>query len=177
MVCLNTWDQLISLHPPELTHYYENSHPGVNWWLKCAVLHVCEHVVTYWHQLQAQMPEWIVIQDQAWDWHGDLIPNCSSVWCHVQVDVHVWEQDHVLHHEILPYAHSLNQFITHMQQQLTLLPENATWHNMQQALHLMHTHVSDREARMRRNQFEVIHGEKATSSKRARQNMDPERPR
>ena len=176
MVCNVVWDQLGSLTPPELTHYYENDHPGALWWLKCAVPHVCYEWLAYYHKLNTQMPDQILIRPQAWDWHGVRIPNCSSVWMHMNVDVHVFEQHGELHHHMLTHQEGTNQFIVRMQQEISKLPENQAWQDIHEALHLMHTHVSDREARMRRKQFGVIHGKKATGHKRARPNLDPERP-
>lgn len=177
MVCTNAWDQLISLTPPELTHYYHNDHPGASWWLKCAVCESNHTLLSYWQYLQQELPEQVLVRPQAWDWQGDLIPACHSVWIHTQVDVNVTMHQGLWQHQVLTYAQGMAKFITNMREEMSKIPQNTTWHDMQEALHLMNTHVSDREARMRRKQFGVIHGKKATSHKRARPNLDPEQPR
>lgn len=177
MVCTNAWSLLAALTPPELTHYYRNDHPGADWWLKCAVPENHPVLLDYWYQLQQDLPDQVMLRPSAWDWHGDLILNCHSVWLCVNVDVQVFVLDDQLQHHIHTYQQGVHEFVTHMQQEISKLPENTAWQDMQEALHLMHTHVSDREARMRRKQFGVIHGKKTTSHKRARPNLDPERPR
>ncbi len=165
------WNLLTDVTPPELTHYYENDHPGVTWWLKCAVPHVHVPIREYWQRLHTHMPDLVHVRPSAWDWCGKPIPNCSSVWIREHQDV-ILHTKPDLHHEVITYQEGVKRFIKKIQLAAPETSDNATWQDINHALQLMHTHVSDREARMRRKQFGVIHGKKTTSHKRPRSNLD-----
>jgi hypothetical protein len=165
------WHLLSDTTPPELTHYYQNDHPGVTWWLKCAVPHMLVDLLSYWQRLHDHMSDLVHVRPTAWDWHGNLIPNCSSVWIREHSDVHLHMAPD-LHHEVITYQEGVLRFMQMVQSQAPESSDNPTWQDINQALQLMNTHVSDREARMRRKQFGVIHGKKTTSHKRARPNLD-----
>lgn len=165
------WNLLTDVTPPELTHYYENDHPGVTWWLKCAVPHVHVPIREYWQRLHTHMPDLVHVRPSAWDWCGKPIPNCSSVWIREHQDV-ILHTKPDLHHEVTTYQEGVKRFIKKVQLAAPETSDNATWQDINHALQLLHTHVSDREARMRRKQFGVIHGKKTTSHKRPRSNLD-----
>lgn len=165
------WHLLTDVTAPELTHYYENDHPGVTWWLKCAVPHVLVPIREYWQRLHMHMPDLVHVRPSAWDWTGSQIPNCSSVWIREHADVILHDQPD-LHHEVITYQQGVKRFIKKVQADPPETSDNTTWQDVNHALQLMHTHVSDREARMRRTQFGVIHGKKTTSHKRPRSNLD-----
>lgn len=117
------------------------------------------------------MPDLVHVRASAWDWQGDLIPDCHSVWIREHADVILHDQPY-LHHEILTHQQGVQHFVKHVQSHAPDSSDITTWHQINHALHLLNTHVSDREARIRRNKFGVIHGKKTTSHKRARPNLD-----
>jgi hypothetical protein len=167
------WHLLTDVTPPELTHYYQNDHPGASWWLKCAVPDVLVDILTYWHRMHTHMPDLVHVRASAWDWQGNLIPDCHSVWIREHADVILHDQPY-LHHEVTTYQEGMSRFMDQVKSHEPESSDIHTWQDVNHALHLMNTHVSDREARMRRQSFRVIHGKKTTSHKRARSNLDSE---
>jgi hypothetical protein len=137
------------------------------------VPHVHVPVLSYWRHLHMHLPDLVHVRPSAYDWHGVRIQNCSSVWIREHQDVQLYDKPH-LYHEVISYQEGTHRFVQWMQSNKPNVENNITWQEITEALHLIHTHVSDREARMRRNKFGVIHGKKTTSHKRARSNLDLE---
>lgn len=171
----HAWTHLNELVPPELTHYYQQSHPGINWWLKCAVpVNSDPPLLDYWHLVAQAHADLVHVCDTAWDWHGNRIADCVSVWMQNSHDVIMHVEATKWHYELVTFQEGQSHMINHIQQEISNNPECATWHDINSALHLLTNHVSDNQAHVRRKSFRVIHGKKTTSHKRARSNLDRE---
>lgn len=169
----HAWQQLGDLIPPELSHHRAHAHPGVSWWLKCAVP---EHTkpLYYWYQIAQQHADLIHVCAQAWDWHGARIPDCASVWIKNTSDVTLNVNGDSWDYDIHTFAQGQNQFTHTLTGLIQKNCDEHTWHEINCALQLLTTHVSNNEAHVRRKAFKVIHGKKTTSNKRSRPNLDSE---
>jgi hypothetical protein len=164
------WHVLHEWVPPEITHYVMDSHPGINWYLKTVVpLQSDPPVITYWQQIAHMHDNLVQIQPIAYDWQGDAIPACASVWIHmhnhVQLQVnpdHTWQyqiQNHIPDHNI---EHTLQSFKF----------SDHTWHMIKHALTLKRQHVTHAQAHARRKGFNIIHGSQDSGPANPGSNLD-----
>jgi hypothetical protein len=169
----HAWQQLADLIPPELSHHGAHTHPGISWWLKCAVP---EHTqpAFYWSQIAYTHADLVHVCDHAYDWHGARIPGCVSVWIRTTTDVTLHVHVDSWDYEVHTFAQGQAQFAHNVASEIQNNCEEHTWHEIDCALHLLTTHVSHQQAHVRRKAFKVIHGKKATGHKRARPNLDSE---
>jgi len=169
----HAWSQLGDLIPPEVSHHRAHAHPGVTWWLKCAVPEYTPPA-HYWSQIAYTHTNLVHVRNQAWDWHGAQIPDCVSVWIKnthdVTMHVHVDSWDYEIH----TFAQGQHQFARNLKAEIQNNCDDHTWHEINCALQLLTQHVSNTEAHVRRQSFKVIHGKKTTSHKRTGPNLDSE---
>lgn len=170
-------DQLQGLTPPEVTHYHENNHVGLGWYLHTVIPSHVDHVIhKTWQQLQSEHTLKIHIMPIAYDWHAQLIPHASSVWFQAPYYVHVtqlwpsclceiWSQDQAINYwgdQITKWAHAENIDPLHI-------------HKLNSITHYMQSYTSTAQAVNRRKQFRVIQNDQKDSGPtNSGSNMDPD---
>lgn len=171
---LSIWNQLDKLIPPEISHFHNQDHPGTNWWLKCALPQSDQALHAAWHEFAHAHTQIIQIRPNTWDWHGHVIPDCESVWCVQHHDVWVHQEQDKIYLELISYQKGLHKWCNQIRHQTSNHTKDDTWHNIQDAIHLIQVHVSDTQALMNRQSLRVIHDKKTTRRKRSRSNLDRE---
>lgn len=174
------WTQLCEhlpgLIPPEVTHYQNNTHPGMGWYLHTVIPHSVDHVINQtWQHVIRSHPAWVCTMPTAYDWLADVIPHSCSVWFRSPHYVHVlkvwpdcayeiWSQDQAFNYwgtQIAGWAQSENSHAPDI-------------HKLMHVTQFMQTHVSAHQAAHKRSQFRVIaHDQKDSGSAHPRSNMDP----
>lgn len=78
---------------PEIHHYNQGTHPGINWCIK-TVLPMKSHsdpslhaFIDTWHRLAADFPSRVRIIDEACDWMAQPIKGWNTVWIDQDHDV------------------------------------------------------------------------------------------
>lgn len=162
----DVWHVLESGTPPEITHYRQGSHPGINWRLKTVVgsrLDANELLVV-WTLIAAQHPNLVTLCDAAFDWFETAIPDAVSVWTHQTVDIQPTLEDGLWDFVIVPWEESFNQMGKMLSRALkskktkqNLDPSH--WHNLHVVAQSMCSWTTDQQAQARRKGFKVSHNE------------------
>jgi hypothetical protein len=107
-------DKILKTKPnPEICHYQNNSHPGVNWWLKTVIPNHPSNcyaldIVKFWNRLAKLYPTQILISDIAFDWNNNRIDYCQSIWLNKKIDIKVKiDEDGDFDYDILDYDEGL----------------------------------------------------------------------
>jgi hypothetical protein len=154
--------------PPEVSHFRNNSHPGIKWWLKTVVpnRNIDELLYEVWQQISTRIPSTVRLVNMAFDWHGNIIQDGVSIWICANKDVVLeYREDGLFDYSIEDSGDTfnawgivLNRFLEE-NHNMSEEPENSPLREIQEILEFMAGATTETQAKERRTGFKVISNE------------------
>ena len=167
--------------PPEITHFRKGSHPGKRWWLK-TVIHKNPNSepTKIWTIIQSLEYEIVTIITEAYDWFGNIIPDCYSIWIREGLDITI-NLDNVgkFDYKIDKFNDSFNEFgktiSNEIEKSWLSNKQNLNdmdWHKLFYVADFMHRWTSERQAIENRKKIRIISDEKNNSQTDIQSELD-----
>jgi hypothetical protein len=148
-------DILSTRSNPEIKHYQAYTHPGVNWYIKTVLpdnrTDDSAYLNKFWDRLEDLYPKIIRITDLAFDWNGNRIDYCRTIWLRKEVDIIVTFDNGKLDYSLIDYDEGLNISAKNL--------INETEGDLKKAMELIASFTPESVSDKKRKNFKVIDNE------------------
>jgi hypothetical protein len=150
-------DNVLRTHRnPEIWHYSASLHPGVNWYIKTILPnHPANNnatdIVRFWHKLESLYPKQILITETAFDWNGNKIQFCNTIWLNKKIDIKIKIDDlGKFDYDILDYDEGLHDSAKELLLLEPLTPE------LLDAVEFLIRFTPDKKSKLLRSKLKVL---------------------
>lgn len=166
------WNLISSTIPPEISHYQYGHHPGLGWWLKTVVPQNDPiGLLKIWIAITDHHPGLVLISDQAYDWYGQTIQNCCSIWIKENTDIDLAVCDNNIKYVIYPFDDATNRWGNRLRTKLVAYGKNKSdnfdkdnWHKLLEIASLLKQWTTNRQAQVKRKSWKIVRNEQTNQS-------------